>query len=100
MPWERIYSSRSRMRNKRRPRIRTEDNSLARTIRSMGQKRPPTVYYAFDLLRINGRMFVLTNRRKESQIGGPATKAASRYQVFYLVYGKDQRAFGPRPGLV
>jgi hypothetical protein len=35
MQWEWIYASKSRIRNKRRPRIRTDDISPARTIRSI-----------------------------------------------------------------
>ena len=62
----------------------------------MGQERPPIVFYAFDLLRLNGkRPSRFTDRRTEGKAGRTAEKAAGCSPIFGLLHKRYSRASGP-----
>ena len=65
----------------------------------MGLVRPPIVFYAFDLLWLNGKDLQFTDRRAKGEAGRLAKKAAWRHSIFGLVYKKDRRAFNPGSGI-
>jgi bifunctional non-homologous end joining protein LigD len=59
----------------------------------MGLVRPPIVFYAFDLLRLNGedlRSWPIEERKDKA--GCSAEKTARRYSVFGFFYTKYRRA--------
>jgi bifunctional non-homologous end joining protein LigD len=57
----------------------------------MGQERPPIVFYAFDLLRLNGKDLRGTNRGKKGKVGRTAEKTARYNSIFGLFYKRYSR---------
>ena len=65
----------------------------------MGLVRPPIVFYAFDLLRLNGKdPSKATIGRAKGEAGRVTGKAARRHSLLGLVYKKDRRTFIPGSG--
>jgi len=61
----------------------------------MRRERPPIVFYAFDLLRLNGKdLRNFTNRTKKGEAGGALKTAVRRYSLFGLVHKRHCKASG------
>jgi bifunctional non-homologous end joining protein LigD len=66
----------------------------------VGLVRPPIVFYAFDLLRLNGEdLRSLPIEQRKAKLEGVAEKAARRTSLFGLVHAQDRRASNPNSGI-
>ena len=62
----------------------------------MGQERPPIVFYAFDLLQLNGKhLQLLPIEEKEGKAGRIDEKASGDDQIFGLVHKRHPSTSGP-----